>query len=115
MRYNTTGRYKPWLHLLVGLLLVGCSTGDDSLPIESEATSESDAAKSTSEETFDPTLVTVSEGQLRGYKEEAINGKEFYSFRGIPFGLPPVNDLRFQVSFELGIYFKRDYKICCSW
>ncbi|KAA0200396.1 Esterase B1, partial [Hyalella azteca] len=45
---------------------------------------------------FDPTLVTVAQGQIRGYKESASNGKEFYSFRGIPYAKPPVEDLRFE-------------------
>ncbi|KAA0200390.1 Carboxylesterase, partial [Hyalella azteca] len=45
---------------------------------------------------FDPTLVTVAQGQIRGYKESASNGKEFYSFRGIPYAKPPLGDLRFE-------------------
>lgn len=45
----------------------------------------------------DPTLVTVNEGQIRGLREEARNGKEFYAFRSIPFAKPPTGELRFQV------------------
>lgn len=50
------------------------------------------------EESQDPTLVTVNEGQLRGIEEEAVDGKPFYSFRGIPFAKPPVHELRFEVT-----------------
>lgn len=46
----------------------------------------------------DPTFVTVLEGMLRGVKEEAIDGKLFYSFRGIPYAKPPVGRKRFRVS-----------------
>ncbi|XP_047736763.1 esterase E4-like isoform X2 [Hyalella azteca] len=45
---------------------------------------------------FDPTLVTVAQGQIRGNKEIASYGKEFYSFRGIPYAKSPVDDLRFE-------------------
>lgn len=49
-------------------------------------------------EQWDPTLVSVHEGKLKGVQEEAINGKQFYSFRNIPYAKPPVGEKRFEVS-----------------
>lgn len=34
-------------------------------------------------------------GKVRGTHEEGHCGNDFYSFRGIPYGKPPIRDLRF--------------------
>ena len=44
-----------------------------------------------------PPLVQTKLGAVRGYVNEALDGKPFYSFTGIPFAQPPTGDLRFMV------------------
>ncbi|XP_057336608.1 juvenile hormone esterase-like isoform X1 [Microplitis mediator] len=42
-------------------------------------------------------IVQVHDGQLKGIKEENVNGQSyFYAFRGIPFAKPPVDEQRFK-------------------
>lgn len=41
--------------------------------------------------------VETSEGILRGFKATARDGRTFYEFRGIPYALPPLDELRFEV------------------
>nr|WGO51722.1 putative antennal esterase CXE24 [Ectropis grisescens] len=41
-------------------------------------------------------VVTVRQGKLRGAVETTADGGRFYSFKGIPYGAPPVGDLRFK-------------------
>ena len=41
--------------------------------------------------------VRVSEGLLEGELVQNEYGGSFYSFKGIPYGQPPVGDLRFKV------------------
>lgn len=44
-------------------------------------------------------VIEVKQGKLQGEAQKSVlTGKEFYSFKGIPFAKPPVNELRFQVS-----------------
>ena len=43
-------------------------------------------------------VVKTSYGEIRGFNSEDVDGKEFYSFKGIPYAKPPVDELRFQVS-----------------
>lgn len=44
--------------------------------------------------------VEVKQGKLVGIKEKSVlNGYEYYSFLGIPYAQPPIDDLRFRVSF----------------
>ncbi|KAL3278477.1 hypothetical protein HHI36_013796 [Cryptolaemus montrouzieri] len=42
------------------------------------------------------TIVRISTGFLRGTIKEALNGKPFHSFQGIPFAQPPLGALRFK-------------------
>lgn len=43
-------------------------------------------------------VVSVNEGQIRGIKQVSkFSGTEFYSFFGIPYGKPPIGNLRFKV------------------
>lgn len=45
--------------------------------------------------------VTVAEGRLKGKTAFDYFGRKFYSFRGVPYAKPPVNDLRFKVNIYL--------------
>lgn len=43
-------------------------------------------------------IIETLNGQIRGIRESTLlNGIPFYSFKGIPYAKPPVNDLRFKV------------------
>lgn len=42
--------------------------------------------------------VTLPEGSIQGCCRKDINGEEFLCFEGIPYGEPPVGELRFKVS-----------------
>lgn len=45
-------------------------------------------------------IVDTNLGQIRGIRKTSIRKQvEFYSFKGIPYAKPPINDLRFKVSF----------------
>ncbi|XP_065202747.1 esterase E4-like [Planococcus citri] len=42
-------------------------------------------------------LVTVKEGKIRGVKQfSTFSGVEYYSFYGVPYGQPPIDNLRFK-------------------
>ncbi|XP_060524289.1 juvenile hormone esterase-like [Cylas formicarius] len=41
-------------------------------------------------------IVSIPDGQVRGLELQTSSNKSFYGFQGIPYGLPPVGDLRFQ-------------------
>ncbi|XP_050515420.1 juvenile hormone esterase-like [Diabrotica virgifera virgifera] len=41
-------------------------------------------------------VVAVCEGKLKGFQKKNLNGENFYSFLGIPFGKAPVGELRFK-------------------
>lgn len=44
-------------------------------------------------------VIEVKQGKLQGEVQKTVlSGNEYYSFKGIPFAKPPVNELRFQVS-----------------
>ena len=43
-------------------------------------------------------VVKVRQGLLRGIIETSVYGQKYKSFKGIPYGKPPVGELRFQVS-----------------
>lgn len=42
-------------------------------------------------------LIKIHQGQLIGTVSKNLDGKDFYSFRGIPYARPPLGKLRFQV------------------
>lgn len=43
--------------------------------------------------------VETKSGQIRGIRKTSmLKNTDFYSFRGIPYGKPPIGDLRFKVS-----------------
>ncbi|OAD58521.1 Esterase E4 [Eufriesea mexicana] len=41
-------------------------------------------------------IVTVKQGQLQGVRVKSVLGSSYIAFRGIPFALPPVGNLRFK-------------------
>lgn len=43
-------------------------------------------------------VVTVAEGKLKGKTGIDHFGGKYYSFRGVPYAKPPLNDLRFKVN-----------------
>ena len=44
--------------------------------------------------------VNTTNGQVRGHRAYTIfDQKLFYSFKGIPYGQPPLGNLRFKVSY----------------
>lgn len=53
-------------------------------------------------ETTDFKLVNTVNGSVRGHKCTTIyEQKLYYSFRGIPYAKPPINEWRFKVSFKV--------------
>ncbi|RXG51844.1 Esterase-6 [Armadillidium vulgare] len=48
-------------------------------------------------DTFDEVpLVRVKQGLIKGIKENSTEGKDFYSYLGIPYAEPPTGKLRFK-------------------
>ena len=46
-------------------------------------------------------VVNVKDGTIRGILEKTLfDRKEFYAFKGIQYGQPPVGNLRFKVSVK---------------
>lgn len=42
-------------------------------------------------------IVEITQGKLQGKEEKCNDGHGFHSFRNIPYGAPPVGNLRFKV------------------
>lgn len=42
-------------------------------------------------------IIKTSHGKVRGVTSENLEGNTFYKFLGIPYGKPPVGELRFRV------------------
>ena len=49
-----------------------------------------------------PILVETKEGTISGSKMKTKQGREIFSFRSIPYGMPPVGDRRFMRSKAVG-------------
>lgn len=43
-------------------------------------------------------VVKTNYGPVRGLLRKSVVGEEYLSFRGIPYGKPPIGELRFRVS-----------------
>lgn len=50
------------------------------------------------------TEVTVEQGTLIGATLLSRNGRQYHAFQGIPFAKPPIDDLRFQVTYYQHFY-----------
>lgn len=46
-------------------------------------------------------LIKTTKGTIRGKVLKSRYGRDYYSFTGVPYGKPPVGDLRFQVVFTI--------------
>lgn len=55
-------------------------------------------SKDDSSDTCSKLIVETLEGKVRGSFLKSTKGKEFYSFRGIPYAEAPINEKRFQIS-----------------
>lgn len=47
---------------------------------------------------MDDPIAEITDGKLKGTFLETYKGEKFYAFLGIPYGKPPVGELRFKVS-----------------
>ena len=54
----------------------------------------------------DRPIVITKTGGVQGIVERSFDGNEYYSFKGIPIGEPPVGDLRFAVSAQANFLLK---------
>ena len=50
--------------------------------------------------TMNKPVVTVKQGKLEGAELKSALGLSYLAFRGIPFAVPPVGNLRFKVWFR---------------
>lgn len=50
-------------------------------------------------------IISTNQGKVRGLVQNDFFGNKYYSFRGIPYAKPPINELRFQVSYYLLLNF----------
>ncbi|KAB7505793.1 Venom carboxylesterase-6 [Armadillidium nasatum] len=41
-------------------------------------------------------IIKVKQGQIQGFRDESLNGTEFFSYLSIPYAKPPEGDLRFK-------------------
>jgi carboxylesterase type B len=55
--------------------------------------------------------VTIQDGQVKGKTAENYLGGAYYSFLGIPYGKPPVGELRFKVRFVFVKFCKKMFNI----
>jgi len=46
----------------------------------------------------DSPIVEISTGKIKGKEKTSRQNREFFAYRGIPYALPPLEDLRFEVS-----------------
>ncbi|GAB6029212.1 hypothetical protein CHUAL_004981 [Chamberlinius hualienensis] len=65
-------------------------------------------------------IVTTANGDVQGTTLLSFNGRSFYSFRGIPYAEPPVENLRFQPPLPVqnwsGVYdATKNGKACIQW
>lgn len=44
-------------------------------------------------------VVRITKGAIRGITSKSRDGRDFYSFTAIPYAKPPVDELRFEVTF----------------
>lgn len=45
-------------------------------------------------------VIKITTGQVRGHTLKSREGRDFFSFSGIPYAKPPIDDLRFMVILQ---------------
>lgn len=50
---------------------------------------------------YDSPVTLVSNGYIRGSYKNSFNGRRYRAFEGIPYAVPPVGNLRFEVNFRV--------------
>ena len=48
-----------------------------------------------------PEIFNTSLGAIRGVFSKSMKGRKFLSFKGVPYAVPPLGNLRFKVSYEI--------------
>lgn len=51
-------------------------------------------------------VIKTTKGAIRGKVLKSRYGRDYYSFTGVPYGKPPVGDLRFKVVFTISSTFE---------
>ena len=51
----------------------------------------------------DNPIVKIKNGTIEGTFMKSRNGREFAAYRGIPYALPPLGELRFEVRIKIVI------------
>lgn len=46
-------------------------------------------------------VIKIKTGEVRGHILKSRDGRDFFSFSGIPYAKPPIDDLRFMVIFKI--------------
>jgi len=49
-------------------------------------------------------IVDTSNGRIRGSSSTSRSGKTYYQYLGIPYAIPPVGKLRFEVTIRFSIF-----------
>lgn len=50
-------------------------------------------------------IVEINDGKLKGKLKKTFDGQQVYAFLGIPYGKPPIGELRFKVMSENTVLF----------
>lgn len=53
-----------------------------------------------------PPTVKIDSGEISGGYEYTLNGRKLYSFLGIPYASPPVQEFRFRVGIKTHVLIK---------
>jgi hypothetical protein len=61
---------------------------------------------------MDNLIVTTEQGKLRGSTDVDFSGRKYLKFQGIPYGKPPIGELRFKVFYYFSIKVKRQDLNC---
>lgn len=64
----------------------------------SYSSSQESCSQNDSSDSCSKLIVETLEGKIRGSTLKSTKGRDFYSFRGIPYAEPPINERRFKLS-----------------